>query len=529
MPINTETPGSPGWWMERLAWKLQREQRRYKVLDDYANGRPPLAWGSTDIRKNFYKFQKMSKTTFADVIVEAPCSRLGIRSVTTGADDNATGDEAAWNLLRANGVPALFADAARWSKRFSCSYIATAYPDKPGDPAVITFEDPRMMTVEMHPMRPWEPIAAFKLWYDASAEMDVAILWLPGEKWLATRSRPGQFRTPRSNLIIGRPEPVKVRFAASAFDMAPMRDPEAEQTDGFFSETYPDDEIPVDVLRNRDDVGEFELHTDLLDRINHVILQRVVIATLQAFRQRALKQSDAVTAKALPKYDNNGKEIDYSDILESGPDAVWLLPPGADLWESAQTDLSGILQAAKDDILHLSAVTFTPMSMFTPEVATQTAEGAQLTREGLVFKVEDFQRRSELPLSRAIARAFRYMGDDTRGDASKIGIQWMPADRPSLAEMGSAASQVMGTLTWEQTQEIVWQQTPAQIAVAKAQRMEDMVLAQQQAAMTAAARPAAPSGADQQQPGTSGQPSGPKPSQRQQGSRPESGPNDGNP
>src|SRR5690242_2969446 len=99
--------------MNRLAMKLQRENRRYAVLDAYANGRPPLAWGSQDVQKNFYRFQKMSKTTFADVIVEAPCMRLGLRSVTTGANSDATGDDVAWNLLNANGIPALFADGAR--------------------------------------------------------------------------------------------------------------------------------------------------------------------------------------------------------------------------------------------------------------------------------------------------------------------------------------------------------------------------------------------------------------------------------
>lgn len=479
--------------------KLQRENRRYAVLDAYANGRPPLAWGSDDVRKQFYRFQRMSKTTFADVIVEAPCMRLGLRSVTTGADASASGDETAWNLLKANGVPALFADAARMSKRFGVSYLATAMPDYEGGPSIITMEDPRQMTVETHPVRPNEPIAALKLYYDGSQQQDIAILWLPGEKWVATRPRPmaigRQYRS-GPGLLLGRPEPVPVRFAPSSFDLAPMRPTGSETPEeaeleavpgGLYSETYDDLEVPVDVLMNRDGVGEFELHTDLLDRINHILLQRVVIATLQAFRQRALKQSAAPGVPPLPKYDKDGKEIDYSDILESGPDAVWLLPPGADLWESAQSELTGILESAKQDILHLSAVTFTPMSMFTPDAATQTAEGAQLSREGLVFKVEDFQRRSEFPLARTIARSFRYMGDESRGDASAISIQWMPADRPSLAEMGSAASQVMGTLTWEQTQEIVWQQTPAQIAVAKAQRQEDMVLQQQQALLQAQA------------------------------------------
>lgn len=520
MALDITKVGTPGWWMNRLAMKLQLENRRYAVLDAYANGRPPLAWGSEDVRKQFYRFQRMSKTTFADVIVEAPCMRLGLRSVTTAANTSATGDEAAWNLLNANGIPALFADGARMAKRFGVSYLATAMPDTPGGNSIITIEDPRQMTVETHAFRPTEPVAAFKLYYDPSSQLDIAILWLPGQKWVATRPRPltvgRQYRSGAGHLL-GKPEPVPVRFAPSSFDMAPMRDPESESDveaaaetipGGLYSETYDDLEIPVDVLGNRDGVGEFELHTDLLDRINHIILQRVVIATLQAFRQRALKQSAQPGVNPLPQYDKDGKEIDYSDILESGPDAVWLLPPGADLWESAQTELTGILEAVKADVLHLSAVTFTPMSMFTPDAATQTAEGAQLSREGLVFKVEDFQRRSQLPLARTIARAFRYMGDDVRGDSSKVSVQWMPADRPSLSEMGSAASQVMGTLTWEQTQEIVWQQTPAQIAVAKAQRAEDMVLAQQQATLAAAQKAASAPQQPQEPPAGQPRPSG---------------------
>jgi hypothetical protein len=482
--IDTSQPGSPGWWMNRLGMGLQREQRRFRILADYASGRPPLAWGSQDVRKGFYRFQKMSRTNFAEVIVEAPCMRVGLRSITTAVDNDADGDQTAWELITANDLEVALGTAVRLAKIFSRSYLATAHPDAEGEPAIITVEDPRQMITEADPVRPRRQRAALKVYYDAEAELDVAILWLPGQKWVATRERKGPLRIPRSGEILGIAEPVPVRFNPSSFEMRPERgdgDPEF----GFYSETYDDPEIPIDIIENRRGVGEFELHTDLLDRINHIVLQRVVIATLQAFRQRALEQSESKDVAQLPEFDEAGNRIDYSDILESGPDAVWLLPPGAKLHEADQVDLQGILSAAKDDILHLSAVTFTPMTMFTPDAATQTAEGAQLSREGLVFKVEDFEKAAGRALARTIARAFRYMGDTQRGDAAKISAQWMPADRPSLAEMGSAASQVMGTLTWEQTQEIVWQRTPAQIVTAKAQRADDLILAQQQALLQA--------------------------------------------
>jgi len=489
VPIaDVKEPGSVGWWINRLASQLSREQRRFRVLEAYHSGRPPLAWGSQDIRRNFYRFQQMSRTNFACVIEEAPCERIAIRAVRTAADDDADGDDVAWQLVRANSLQSTFGTAARWAKRFGRSYLATAHPDVDGGPAIITVEDPRQMITEEDPLRPGVQRAALKMYHDDQDGLDVVILWLPGQKWVATRPRVTSGRANRDGSILGQVEPARISWTPSTFTMRPVKadgDPE-----GWYSEEYDDQEIPVDPILNRDGIGEFELHTDLLDRINHNVLNRVVTATLQAFRQRALKQSSDPGVEQLPEKDEAGNVIDYSDVLEAGPDRVWLLPPGADLWESAGTDLMGILQSNKDDILTLSAVTKTPLSMFTPDAISQSAEGAALTREGLTFKVEDFWLAGGAALSRTIARGFRYMGDTARGDAARVEISWKPAERRSLSEMASAASQVSGTLTWEQTQEVVWQQDPAQIRRAKAQRAEDLVLAQQMAAL--AANPAAP-------------------------------------
>ena len=487
--IDTTLPGSVGWWFLRLSQQLQRDQGRFTLLESYRAGRPPLAWGSNNVASKFYRFQQMSKTNFADVIVEAPSRRVRIRSISTAADaDHLNGDPVAWALLRTNGMAVGVTELTRLAKTFGRAYIATAESPTTGGHAIMTVEDPRQVITEADPIVPNRQRAAYKAYYEPEAGCDVVILWLPGQKWVATRPRRGPLRTPRSAGILGTPEPVAVRFNQSSFDVAPVRTAGGSEADqfGFWSEQYDEQEIPVDLVLNKRAEGEFETHTDLLDRINHMIFQRVVIATMQAFRQRALKQSDSPSAPQLPEVDAAGNPIDYSDILEAGPDRVWLLPPGADLWESGQADLQGILSSVKDDVLHLAAVTSTPMSMFTPDAAAQTAEGAQLLREEMVFKVEEFEETLDAALSRAVARAFRFMGDDVRGDSSRVSVQWRPPERYSLAEMGSAASQVAGTLTWAQVQEVIWQRTPQEIEDAKSQRAEDLVLAAQQARLIAA-------------------------------------------
>lgn len=469
MPVgDVETPGSPGWWMARLWGRLQAEQKRFDRLQAYHVGRPPLPWGSDDSRSSFYRFQATARSNFAAVIVQAPCERIGLRSISTAVVQDEEGDSRAWQLAKATDLPGVIASLARLSFRFGVAYVSCAMPDESGF-SVIAAEDPRQVVTASDPMRPSRVRAAFKLYHDDEAGTDVAILWLPGRKWVATRQRRVTGSVPA------------VMFSPESFTMRPVLEPGETGDGGLYSEEYTEQVVPVRPVFNREGYGEFELHTDLLDRINHMILQRIVIATLQAFRQRAIEVEED-----LPDRDEDGKVIDYADLFAADPGALWKLPKGAKIWESGQVDLSGVLASVKDDVLHLAALTRTPLSMFTPDAATQTAEGASLQREGLTFKVEDWERNAEAALSQVVALAFRFMGDDVRADVSQIGFDWAPAERYSLAEQGSAAAGAGASLTWEQQQRIIWQQTPQQIAEAKAQRADDMVLAQAMAAVRAA-------------------------------------------
>lgn len=475
MAIDTSVPKSPGWWMQHLFNQLQGDQKRLQVIEDYYTGRPPLPWGSEDTRSRFFRFQVTSRSNFAALIVQAPSERCGVRAIATGADHDDDGDQEAWRLFQANDLGVHFTDVVRMAWKWGRSYMAIGMDD---DGPVITAEDPRQVTIATDPLRPRKTVAAFKLYHDDQLALDVAILWLPGQKFVATRERKVTARRLRvAGAALTPTEPTPVSFSAAGFDLRPFAGtPEAvDVVDGIFSESYDVLDVPVVPYYNREGVGEFELHTDLLDRINHMILQRIVIATLQAFRQRAIEIQNS---DDLPEFDDDGKKIDYDDIFAADPGALWKLPAGAKIWESGQVDLTGILQAVKDDVLHLAAVTRTPMSMFTPDAATQTAEGASLQREGLTNKVDEFLRGADRSLARVMSIAFKFKGDDVRSDLSQIAIDWMPTERYSLAEQGSAAAQSVGSLTWEQQQRIIWQQSPAQIAIAKQQRAQDALLAQ---------------------------------------------------
>lgn len=470
--------------MQRLFGQLRAKEARLKLLEDYYTGRPPLPWGSEDTKAKFYRFQQTARSNFASLIVQAPCDRCGVRSISTAVDHDENGDQQAWQLFTSNDLDIHFSDVTRMAFKWGEAFMAVGMPDpeEGTGQAVITAEDPRQVICAMDPMRPRKVVAAFKLYHDDVDGLDIAILWLPGEKWVATRERMiATNPLVRPGGILAPVEPIPVSFTAGGYDMAPMRTGDA--VDGVFSESYAVQDIPVVPFRNREGTGEFELHTDLLDRINHMILQRIVIATMQAFKQRAI---EVLSAEDLPERDDDGNVIDYDDIFAADPGALWKLPAGAKIWESGQVDLTGVLAGTKDDVLHLAALTRTPLSMFTPDAATQTAEGASLQREGLTFKVEEYLRGANRSLSRVMSLGFQFMGDAVRGDLSQIAVDWLPAERYSLAEQGAAASQAATSLTWEQTQRIIWQQTPAQIAEAKSQRADDLLLSQHMAATQAA-------------------------------------------
>ena len=117
----TET-GSPGWWMNRLWKKLEWDQKRFKVLEDYYAGRPPLPWGSEATRSRFYRFQQTSRTNFAALIVRAPCERTGLRSVSTAVDSDVDGDPEAWRLVTGNDLDIAIADVARMSRKRAAAW-----------------------------------------------------------------------------------------------------------------------------------------------------------------------------------------------------------------------------------------------------------------------------------------------------------------------------------------------------------------------------------------------------------------------
>jgi hypothetical protein len=457
--VDTSVVESPGWWMQYLSTLLTRRQEELELVWNYYVGNPPLPKGAENARPVFQAFQRQARSNFAALIVDAVVERLRVRAIRTAVDNDDDGDADAWAMFRRNRLHLGLGDAIRWATLFGESYMSAQAPRGPGQRAVLLPEHPAQTIAVCSPENPYEPRAALKMVNDPVTGTDYAHLWLPagalgGTAQKFTASRQNSNRRTTSNLVGTARIP---RFSAQSYE------PVA-------TEQLRTARVPIVPFRNPEGLGEFVPHVDVLDRINHMLLQRMVIATLQAFRQRAVLQD-------LPDVDDAGTPIDYDKIFTSDPGAFWRLPKDTQLWESGQADLTPMLSSVKDDVLHLAAVSRTPLSMFTPDAATQSAEGAQLQREAHVFKVEDRQDRHGESLSALVGSGYELEGDTRRADLDVLSIDWSPAERYGLAEKGAAAlAATTSGMPWRARASEIWQKSPADVDRWETMRLEDAAL-----------------------------------------------------
>jgi hypothetical protein len=444
VPIDVKDPESEGWWLQQLAVKLQRRNRdRLNDLQRRFEGDPPLPEGAENAKGAYQAFQKKARSNFAELAVEAARERLTPIGIRTGVKADEVGDGQAWKTWRSAGMDVKVADVLESMLALGDGYMIVGVDERTtGDEVtrtpIITAEDPRQVITAHDPLDQRRVVAALKMFHDPVAALDLAYLYLPGKVRVATRP---QRRT----------SGLQAKFSPGTWDW------DEERSSEWPAEL--DDVMPVVRFRNKRGVGEFERHIDVLDRINHQILQRMVITTMQAFKQRAIKgELPDVYPEGHPQA---GQEIDYDGIFVADPGALWMIPAAAEIWESGQADIRPILQSVKDDVLHFAAVTRTPLAMFDPESANQTAEGATAAREGLVFKVEDRQMRANDALLDVLSLTFRLMGDTDRAARDALEVIWAPVERRSLAEKADAASKAASDLPVRARLIEIWQLPPA--------------------------------------------------------------------
>lgn len=431
---------TPEWWLTDLALRMDNRRARLGLLRSYLDGDPPLPEGAEGCREAYKQFQRKARTNFAEVVTEAVGNRMKVANFLVGESNS--DDDTARRIWKRNHLGVWSADVHRDMLGLSAGYVCV----QPGEdmPWDIVYERPEQVITDHDPRRPDKRRAALKIYRDDVQGWDAAYLHVPGQVYRWRRDIP---------VVQGRKQPITTYSGGWL--------PDSAQETGLSA-------VAIVPFVNRGGMGEFETHVDVLDRINWNVLQRLVIVAMQAYRQRATKGD-------LPETDEAGSPIDYNAVFKPGPGALWQLPEGVELWESAQADLSGILDSSKDDLLTLAAVTHTPMSQLMPDSQNQSADGAAFAREGLVFKTEDRIERAKVSWAEVLRLAFEL--ERGAGNAPEIEVEFLPPERQSMAERYDALTKAGADVPWRTKMTDILQFDGDKVDRMAAERAEDVMLA----------------------------------------------------
>lgn len=487
--LDTTTRNSPGWWLVRLEKKLNERCRRYDWLDRYYRGEHTLPEGDERMRDAFRRFQRKARTNYMRLVADSVRERLEMTGIRTGAGDDV--DKQAWTIWQANHLDADSSIVHGTAGKFGDAYVLIGPADDDNDDLddnplpVITGEDPRTLIVETDPVNRRVVRAAAKIWYDDVDQKRHAVVYLTDRLYYFVDDT-----TESANYNAANVDNTGAAVDGASPTTKPPSSwqPEIVNDEGepLDDDEDPDEALPagswapnpvapiIPVVRfltmpdlTGDGMGEFEDVIDIQDRINNHVLDRLMIAKMQAYRQRWVK--------GIQTEDEDGNEIPLPFM--PGVDLLWAVEDeNAVFGDFAQSDLSPLLEAVKADVQAIVSLTGLPPHYVAGDIVNASADALAAAESRLVAKVRDRQKQYGESWEMVLRIAFLYLDQP-----AKIGVtaevQWADPERKSLAQLADAAvkKQTAG-VPWRQRMEDL-QYTPVQIDRMEADRASDAVLA----------------------------------------------------
>jgi hypothetical protein len=348
----------------------------------------------------------------------------------------------------------------RASGVMSRSYVMVGKnPKKPGQP-LVTGEDPRQVVHESDPTNPRDLLAAMKTWWDDIGSVFRAELYLPDRTYYFVSD-----------------EAVKQTCEADKlWTPSSWKVDTSKYSEGYGVNEY--GEIMLVPFINRPDLagngmGEFEDVLDIIDRINNVMLDRLVISAMQAYRQR--------WATGVDTTDENGAA---QNDFDPGADLLWMVDDAsAKFGEFSPTDITPIVKAIESDVQYLAAITRTPPHYLLAAITNASGDALASAETGLVSKIGE----RETEWGESWEEVYRLVGLVTEQpvpDDSEV--VWADPQYRSLAERSAAAvQQRTAGVPWRATMEVLGK-SPQEIDRLEAMRIQDAMLSDQLATLSIA-------------------------------------------
>lgn len=408
MAIDITTPQSAGWYLKRLGQRLADRQHHYQMLDNYYRGDHPLPEGDERIREFYRRFQRKARTNYCGLISDATRQRIRFEGLHVGSvADQSAGDKLARAIWQANNMDAASNLVHATALNLSDSYVIVGPPPDGREFPLITAEDPTQVIVEFDPAGRESVRAGLKTWCDEGDKTRHAIVYLPGSihYFAATRATrsfgSGNWMVEKDPEVNPRGEVPVVRFVGRPV--------------GFDGEG----------------LAEFEDCLDVQDRINDLILNQMVIAKMQAFRQRYVT--------GLNTEDEDGNEIKFYP----GADLVWAVEnENVKFGDFDQADLGPLLASVNDAVTQIVTLSGLPPEYIAGGLINVSADTLAATDSRQVDKCVDRMIYFGEAWERVHRLAFGWIG---QGDliGADAEVQWADPHRRSVAQLADAATKYM--------------------------------------------------------------------------------------
>lgn len=462
--VDTSIADTPGWWLKRLEAKIEDRQPRYRELTRYDIGDHPLPEGDERCRPMFQQFQRKARSNYISLVIEAVLERMKIVGFRTGADSTNAADKEAWRIWQANRLDARSALVHRAMLVNSHAYVMVGKSKDPRRAAtpIITPESPRQVAVETDPLDQLTTLAGVKIVQDTRLDATVAVLGLPDLIYTFIKPKSGS-----DWQLKGDPQPNTAKVVPF---VEFVNRPQLDHAD-------------VTILGTgryvRGAIGhglsEMASVVDIQDRINDTILNRLVIAKVQAYRQRWVK--------GIKTEDESGQPIDLPFI--PGVDMLWAVEDiDAQFGDFAVTDLGPIMKAVEADIRDLAAISRTPPHYLLSELSNVSGDALNQSETGLSMKGWERIGTTSDPWEQVMGIVGIHVGNEALS-APDTEILWKDPEARTRAELADASvKESAAGVTWRFRMERLGF-SPQEIDRMDAERQAEQLMA----AVTAAQSP----------------------------------------
>lgn len=423
-------PLSARWWLDRLYSKLRARQDELDFYDAYYRGEFPLPWLAPQAQDDFRRVLRMTRSNYMGLVADAKAERAQIEGFRLATDEASDSDT--WRIWQANHMDVDSDQAILESLIGGVSYtLVEPNYDDPSTPHIFVEHAAQAIVEHMPGTNRRVAAAGLKVWDDDWTGELHGTLYLPGWLWKVRAPRPlaADGGTTVAPSWSGRPV---------AGEEWPARNPLGE---------VPLEEIPNNPRLLTGGVSELADVTDVQDRINKTIADRLITQDFGAFPQK--------WAAGWPEADEDGTP---TPPIRIGRDRILTTAVSGQDAKFGQFDSAALdpySAAKREDVKDIASRTRTPAQYLLGEMSNVNGETLKAAESGLVSAVRSRCRGWGEGFENTARRARRTAGLPDGGPA--IEVVWRNPEYRTPGETMDAAikARQSGLVTLRQAREDV--------------------------------------------------------------------------